>query len=211
MKKKKSIFILFDLDGVILNSEKNMRLTWSQTKVKFKLNQDFTKYKKYIGLPFDEILKKININSNIDEIREYYFKISKINNYKLSLFSKVKDTIRDLEKKKIKYSIVTSKDKIRTNVIINKFKLKPISIHCPKKKLRGKPFPDQLNECLIKNKINKKKVNVLYVGDTYYDYKVAKSCKIKFIFATYGFGRSLKVYKNKINNIYQLSKIIEKI
>lgn len=211
MKKKKSIFIIFDLDGVILNSEKNMRLTWSQTRAKFKLNQSFAKYKKYIGLPFNEILKKININSNIDEIREYYFKISKINNYKLSLFSKVKDTIRDLEKKKIKYSIVTSKDKIRTNVIINKFKLKPISIHCPKKKLRGKPFPDQLNECLIKNKINKKKVNVLYVGDTYYDYKVAKSCKIKFIFATYGFGRSLKVYKNKINNIYQLSKIIEKI
>ena len=202
---------MFDLDGVILNSEKNMRLTWSQTKVKFKLNQDFTKYKKYIGLPFDEILKKININSNIDEIREYYFKISKINNYKLSLFSKVKDTIRDLEKKKIKYSIVTSKDKIRTNVIINKFKLKPISIHCPKKKLRGKPFPDQLNECLIKNKINKKKVNVFYVGDTYYDYKAAKSCKIKFIFATYGFGKSLSVYKNKINTIHQLSKIIEKI
>lgn len=202
---------MFDLDGVILNSEKNMRLTWSQTKVKFKLNQDFTKYKKYIGLPFDEILKKININSNIDEIREYYFKISKINNYKLSLFSKVKDTIRDLEKKKIKYSIVTSKDKVRTNVIINKFKLKPISIHCPKKKLRGKPFPDQLNECLIKNKINKKKVNVFYVGDTYYDYKAAKSCKIKFIFATYGFGKSLSVYKNKINTIHQLSKIIEKI
>ena len=120
MKKKKSIFILFDLDGVILNSEKNMRLTWNQTRVKFKLNQSFTKYKRYVGLPFNDILKKINIKSNIDEIRKYYFKISKINNFKLSLFPKVKDTIRDLEKKKIKYSIVTSKDKIRTNIIINK-------------------------------------------------------------------------------------------
>ena len=211
MKKKKSIFILFDLDGVILNSEKNMRLTWNKTKVKFKLNQSFTKYKRYVGLPFNDILKKINIKNNIDEIRKYYFKISKINNYKLSLFPKVKDTIRDLEKKKIKYSIVTSKDKIRTNIIINKFKLKPTSTHCPKKKLRGKPFPDQLNECLIKNKINKKKVEVFYVGDTYYDYKAANNCKIKFIFAAYGFGKSMRVYKNKINNINQLLKIIEKI
>ena len=142
--KKNKIFIMFDLDGVILNSEKNMKITWEQTKKKFKLNQSFFSYKKYVGLPFNDILKKIKVKKNFGEIKAHYMSVSKKKNNKLSLFPKTKKTLELIEKNKIKYSIVTSKDRKRTNLIINKFKLRPVSIHCPKKKLRGKPFPDQL-------------------------------------------------------------------
>ena len=56
MKKKK--LIIFDLDGVLINSIKNMEYALDNTNKKLGLNLKFNEYKKYIGLPFFEILKK---------------------------------------------------------------------------------------------------------------------------------------------------------
>ena len=51
MKNKKGL-IIFDLDGVLINSEQNMSYAWSQTCKKLKLKISFNKYKKYVGLGF---------------------------------------------------------------------------------------------------------------------------------------------------------------
>ena len=54
--------IIFDLDGVIVDSEKNMRHSWEHVKKKYKINKNFNDYKKKIGLPFKNILKEIKID-----------------------------------------------------------------------------------------------------------------------------------------------------
>ena len=51
--------IIFDLDGVLINSLKNMEYALKNTNKKLGLNLKFSRYKKYIGLPFFEILRKI--------------------------------------------------------------------------------------------------------------------------------------------------------
>ena len=38
--------IIFDLDGVIVDTEKNMRHSWEYVKKKYKINKNFTDYKK---------------------------------------------------------------------------------------------------------------------------------------------------------------------
>ena len=79
-----------------------------------------------------------------------------------------------------------------------------LSIHCPNAKLKGKPYPDQILNCLHKNKFKKKKA--AYIGDTYHDYLAAKRAGISFIFATYGFGKQKKIYKNNIKNLNEIKK-----
>ena len=69
MKKE---IIGFDLDGVIINSLKNMESAWNYTCKKNNLNISFEKYKKLIGLPFTHILKKLKIKKNYKKIQQDY-------------------------------------------------------------------------------------------------------------------------------------------
>ena len=57
-KNKK--LILFDLDGVLIKSLKNMQMAWTITNKKFNLNISFKNYKKHIGKPFTNILNTLN-------------------------------------------------------------------------------------------------------------------------------------------------------
>lgn len=198
MKKK---FFIFDLDGVIFDSKKNMELTWSKTSKKFNLNVSFNKYFEKIGLPFLKILESLNIKPE-QKILEYYKDISlkKINHVKP--YKNVTKIFEYLKKKKIKYSIVTSKDYKRSKYLLKKFDIKPCSIHCPTKNLRGKPFPDQILFSLRKNKIMAKEA--CFIGDTKIDYMAAKNAKVTFIFAKYGYGKNHKMYKYRISNFDQI-------
>ena len=203
LKKK---LIILDLDGVILDSKNNMKFAWNKTNKKFNLNVNFERYFENIGLPFHEILIKLKIKPS-KRISNFFKQasIEKINLIKL--YKTVKNFINLLERKKIQYSIVTSKDLFRTKLFLKKFKIKPLSIHCPNKKLRGKPYPDHLIKVLKKNHIIKD--DACYVGDTMVDYLAAKNAKISFIFAKYGYGKNSKLYKNKISKFSDLKKYID--
>jgi phosphoglycolate phosphatase len=201
MKKK---LIIFDLDGVIIDSKKNMQIAWDQTSKRFNLNLSFKNYYKYLGLNFKEIMIQLKITKNIKEIKNYYIKQSIKNINSIKLFKGLKGTLNLLKKKSL-ISIVTSKDKFRTMRILKKFNLTFDYVSCPQKKLKSKPYPDQILKSMKKYKI--KKENVVYIGDSHYDYLAAKRAGIKFIFAKYGYGRYFDFYKKKIKQISDLKKI----
>ena len=69
MKKK---VIAFDLDGVIIDSLPNMKISWNETCKKNDLNISFLKYKKLIGVPFIQILKKLNVRNKLKKIQQDY-------------------------------------------------------------------------------------------------------------------------------------------
>ena len=59
MKKK---ILIFDLDGVLIDSKENMFLSWKQVQEKHNLKQiKFYDYFKNIGRPFNDILKILGI------------------------------------------------------------------------------------------------------------------------------------------------------
>ena len=207
MKKKNFQYFIFDLDGVILNSLDNMNYSWSKTRKEFNIKAHFRDYKKFIGLPFETILYNLKVKNNYQQIKKFYGKTSKIKIKKIKLYSNVKKVLKIFKNKNLDYSIVTSKDINRTKKIIKFFNLYPKSIHCPKKSLRGKPYPDQILECLKKNKIKNKK-KVCYVGDTNFDYLAAKKAGIGFIYCNYGYGKKSIKYKHKINNFKSLVSYI---
>jgi phosphoglycolate phosphatase len=205
LTKKFSHFI-FDIDGVILNSKINMKFSWNKTNAKLKLKKKFSEYFKNIGLPFPEILKKMNIKNNHKRIEQEYKKNSIKFVKKINLYKNIKEFISHLDSKKIPYYIVTSKDRVRTKKFLYNYKIFPKTIHCPSVKFKGKPRPDLINHCIKINHINKKEC--CYVGDTEHDYSAATKAKIKFIFASYGYGEKKTKYKFIINKPEQLFKFV---
>ena len=100
--KDKSLY-LFDLYGVIIDSKKNMRVSWNLVNKKFGLNISFNKYFFLIGRDFSDILRKLKIKKkNFNQIEKTFKKESIKNFNKYKLYPKVKSVLNDLEKKKIK-------------------------------------------------------------------------------------------------------------
>lgn len=204
-KNKNSKIIVFDLDGVLLNSKTNMRLAWNFTKKINNLSTPFEKYFENIGTPFINILKKIKINKNQLNIQKSFKEGSLKNINKIRLYPNVRKVLKNLKEKKYLVGILTSKDKKRSLKILKKFKIINFFdfIECPDKMIKGKPFPDHLLK-IMKNYSVKPK-NVTYVGDMHSDYLTAKRAKVNFIFAKYGYGSVKKT--NKIKKIDELLKI----
>ena len=194
--------IIFDLDGVLVNSLENMRYTWTKVKKKFELTIPFKEYEKNIGLPFLKILKNLKIKKHNLDIKEYYKKISSENQNRIKIYNGVNKTLKDL-KKNNKLAIFTSKDKDRTKKILKKFNIKFDLVVTPDDLKFGKPNPEGINLILKKLKYNKK--NCIYIGDSLQDFIAAKRAKVIFLFATWGYGKLIfKSYKiKKINEIFK--------
>ena len=105
---KKKSFLMFDLDGVVFDSKKNMELAWNETSKKFGLNIAFSLYFKKIGMPFLKILESLGIKPN--KIIYKYFKevsLKKINTIKP--YKDVLNLFRFLKKKKLNFRLLHQK------------------------------------------------------------------------------------------------------
>ncbi len=87
LKNKK--LLIFDLDGVLIDSLQNMRLALKQTCLNLEINLEFKNYRKFIGLPFEDIMKKMGIRKNIPLIKKNIFFIHKNISIKLKLKIKI--------------------------------------------------------------------------------------------------------------------------
>ena len=203
MKKK---IIAFDLDGVIINSLKNMEKSWINACKKNNLNISFEKYKKLIGLPFVEILRRLKIKKNYKKIQQDYRFFSLKYIKLINCYDDIKKLL-NLLKKKYKIVIITSKEKNISKYILKKNNIKYNMLITPNDVKKGKPDPESIKKVIKKFLL--KRENILFIGDTYYDYKFAKNSKVDFLFANWGYG-DIKIKKvKKLNKPYELLNKIE--
>ena len=181
--------IIFDFDGVLIDSINNMKFAWGKTKKKSNIKIPFNNYKKFIGLPFIEILKKLKINKK-------YFKIisRNYNHYSLKKISLMKIKKKDLTVLNTSFKILGKNKKLFKHKIF------------PSNKLRGKPYPDGLNKIISNSKFKKKEA--IYLGDTIYDFQSAKLAKIKFLHANWGYQENKKKGIKKIEKLSDLTIFI---
>ena len=207
MKKKNKKLFLFDLDGVLVDSKKNMEKSWSMVNKKFKYNKNFKQYFSKIGIPFEKILFKLNIKRDLENAKLLYQKTSIKNEKLIRLYPKVKKILKLLIEDGNKVGIVTSKDKKRSLKIIKKFKLKFSTVQCPEKNIKGKPNKDLIIRALAKTGF--KNIDTYYIGDTNIDYITSKRANVNFIFAKYGYGRLKNKPHYSIKKISDLIKLIK--
>ena len=120
--------VIFDLDGVLINSKKNMQISWNIVRKKFKIKKTFNNYFKFLGYPFFDILKKLSIEKNFKQIQTEYNRNSINNLNNIKLYKDISKILEFLIKKKIKLAIVTSKNKDRTLKLVRKMFLKLLQI-----------------------------------------------------------------------------------
>ena len=199
--------IIFDMDGVLIDSINLMQKAW-----KFSGGEKyapFDEYKKYIGIPFVQICEKLGIkNEKIQNIKKKYFAYSRQNIQDITLCKNVKSTLKKLRKEKVKLSVVTSKDYQAAYDILTYFKLEIDCLIAPNSPFyqgRDKPFGDPLlHSCVLTHtSINQ----TLFIGDMLSDYQAAKNANIDFIFANYGYGK-IDLSVNSIQNIKEILLLI---
>lgn len=203
LKNKK--LIIFDLDGVLIDSIPNMKYALKQTSNSFGFNLSFEKYRKYIGLPFEQIMKKMGLKSNIPLIKKKYIFFS---NKKIKKIIITKKNIKILRKLKnnFKLAIFTSKDAKRTKKILSRYKVFDYVVTSDDV-TKGKPDPEGLKK-IIKF-FNLKKKETIFMGDSFYDYKCAVNAKVSYCHANWGYHK-LKNSKKilKIQKMEQFLKLI---
>jgi phosphoglycolate phosphatase len=197
---------LFDLDGVILDSKKNMKVAWSHVNKIYKLNISFNKYFALIGKDFKEILKELGIEYKYFSGIEKNFKDKSISNFNIyKLYPKVRLILKILKTHKIKTGLVTSKDCFRTKKVLKKFSLKFDEVRCSDGKLNSKPKPDKILSIIRKLKIKKK--NTIYVGDMLVDKLTAQNAGVDYIHASYGYSKKIK-HVNLIKSFDEIIKFL---
>jgi phosphoglycolate phosphatase len=192
--------IIFDFDGVIIDSKKNMSLAWNSVCRELSSKVLFATYFKNIGLPFNEILKKIKFEKNFRSANFLYNKAAVDNQHRIKLFAGAKKIVNQLHKKKI-ICLVTSKSRQRTKTLIKKFKLKFDYVFCPEDFSPFKPNPKIITN--LKNKLNLNLSEIVYIGDMPIDRKFAKLAGVDFIHASYGYGKKVK-YGNSVRDLKDL-------
>ncbi len=206
MKNKKGL-IIFDLDGVLINSEQNMSYAWSQTCKKLKLKISFNKYKKYVGLGFFEILNKLKVKKKYHNdafIHYNFYSKRKIN--KIKLFPNVRQVLTKI-KYNYKIALFTSKNKSRVKKITSNLNLSFSKVVTLEDVVKPKPSPEGLKKII--NDFNFKKREIFYVGDTLHDLQAAKLAKINYIQCNWGFQKIHKKNIFKIKRIADLTNILE--
>tara|TARA_B100000575_G_C23078920_1_gene621514 strand:+ start:157 stop:777 length:621 start_codon:yes stop_codon:yes gene_type:complete len=204
----KTKLVIFDLDGVLINSLPNMIYSWNIVRKKFNIKNSFSEYYKFIGLDFFEILENLKIK------KKYFIKIKKtysessIKEFnKIKLYPNVKKTLLKLSKQ-VNLAILTSKDSARTKKILNKLlpEIKFKTVQSPIRSFRPKPFPDLMFKTISENNVFLEEA--IFVGDSKFDLEMAKKSKVKFVYAKYGYSNIKKKNINSISSISSIFKFI---
>lgn len=217
MNLKKFELIIFDLDGTLVDSAKDIMIANNKTLEKFGYKPISFKNVKHIigqGIRVNIIrsLKMQNVKINKkkeNEMYNFFFSFYKKNLYvKSKIYVGLNSFLKNLKKRGYKLVVCSNKLEELTKIVLKKTKLIKYFdfVAGGDTFAHRKPHPSVLNNVIKKFKINKN--NVLFIGDSEHDYHSALNSNIKFCLKTNGFtnkpisffkkSHKLKSYTNKI-------------
>ena len=206
MNLKNFELIIFDLDGTLVDSAKDIMIANNKTLVKFGYKPiSFKNVKDIIGqgIRVNIIrslkMQKIKISKKKEnEMHDYFFSFYKKNLFiESKVYVGLKSFLKKLDEKDYKLAVCSNKLEELTKIVLKKTKLSKYFdfVAGGDTFTHRKPHPSVLNNVVKKFKINKKKA--LFIGDSEHDYHSAKNSNIKFCLKTKGFTNKPVSYFNK--------------
>lgn len=178
--------VLFDFDGVLIDSRDNMAAAWAAIRRRFGVQPTFTDYFAHVGKPFRTILSEIGIDARHPEIEKEYAAASLQNEDKLRVFDGVPEMLDRLRDEGAEIALLTSKDEERSRRFLELFSLPINEVYSPSLGLPGKPAPDLFHLAADRWKIHPSEL--WFVGDMPVDRQGAKAAGARYIHCLWGYG-----------------------
>ena len=212
--------ILFDADGTLMDSEKDVFLCFKYI-LKSNLNIDIghESFQKMAGLSLEKVFEGVLKTNQHDlaieltkKYREYYIDEKHFLDNTV-LFDGVRETLKELKSNGFILVIVSSKPKRALEYMVNYFDLNmfDLLLGTGESNFKHKPDPEVINYSLKKFNIDKK--DAIIVGDTQADIIAGHNAGIDSIALTYGYDTIENLEKNSptyiINRFNEILEIIE--
>ena len=218
MKKLEKKLIIFDADGTIWDSEKDVFLAFNHT-LKNNGNKEITKeeFQKLAGLDLEEMFKCVLpkdketlANEYVKKYREYYIDEGHYAD-ETTLFENVKETLENLKKQGFYIAIASGKPKRILDKMVECFHLNEFELvlGTGESCFKPKPDPEVLN--YIMNELNVSKKDAVMVGDTKADIMAGKNARIDTIAVTYGYENLEILEKSNPTYLIDDFKTLEEI
>jgi HAD superfamily hydrolase (TIGR01549 family) len=204
--------IIFDVDGVLVDSNRIIIDLFKETAKKMKLeipsDEDIVEL---MGQSLEDNIKFLWPDCDVDlfakKYRERFIKI------KIPTFEGTVDAIEELKKAGLKLGIVSGKKRfyLEKNLIDAGFNLELFDVIISAEDSKEhKPSPKPI--LIACEKIGVKPTETLYVGDARFDYEAARDAKANFVAVHHGLlsEKELKNFgvKNIINAVSDLPKFL---
>lgn len=177
--------VIFDLDGVIIDSLEVQRLAFETVYRRFRKHDEppFTEFMKHSGDSLHNIFSRMNLPL---EMIETYRAISSENIYRIKLHNGIKELLPGLKNTNNYCGLCTGKERKRTIDIMRKFDLLGFFdiIVCSDDIRFPKPDPESIY--VISGHLNVELENMIIVGDAVNDILCARNAGIKSIAFTWG-------------------------
>jgi len=186
--KKKYKLLVFDVDGTLVDTDDVVIKTWQELLVK--LNYNLNEYSNeflrgFSGPPLDDSLKKMFPNLELEYTKKLYENITrKYYDSDIHIFANSKEVIDRLKSEGYKLAIFTSKNKemtlytLKISGFANYFDL----IISRDDVINPKPNIEGLLK--IRDFFNINLDDILYIGDSKFDYLTSLNAKIDCILLT---------------------------
>jgi len=200
--------VFFDFDGVLIDSLPTMEIAWESVKKNFKLDVEFSDYSKYIGLPFFDILRNLNIKEELSkDVHDHYSEKSTFYRDKVKLNPYAKDILLWLKNNNFKTAIVTSKDLKRSKQLTEMFDLKIDLLITPELTRKGKPNPEPL--FLAAKNLSVNLSESIFIGDMSSDMKCAEQAGCFYLHYLMGYQKLIKTsYGGNISSLREIKEFI---
>ena len=181
--------LIFDIDGTLVDNEKVVIATWQETILQlFGKHYETSDLNFVLGIPGVTTMERLGAENPQEAFVVWGQNFIK-HKAEIELFPHIEHTIAALKSKGLDLGLVTSRTHGELN---NDFALGEIIEHfgtiiCVTDAPRPKPNPDPLLVYLERCGLSPDEV--LYIGDSDYDYQCAKNAKVDFGVALWGDNR----------------------
>jgi phosphoglycolate phosphatase len=198
--------VIFDLDGVLLDSRENMQVSWAAVQRAVGTAVPFENYFREIGKPFADIMDVLGLGSVEREAERAYMTASLQQSRLLRWFDGVEPMLTGLQDLGVKLAIVTSKDRQRTVKLVERLPVDFSTVQSPAAGLRGKPAPDHL--LIACAHANTDPAQAIFVGDMIVDQQAANRANLDFIFAAWGYGKVVPGSRAELNQPIDILQMV---
>lgn len=178
---------LFDLDGVLVDSRAAMEEAWEAVQRELAVTVPFAAYFREIGRPFADIMERLGLGEQREEIERVYFAYAVRTAPRVPAFPGVEEALSRLAVAGVKLGVVTSKARPQTYWTLSQFDVPFETIQTPEDRHPGKPSPWPL--LIAASEARTDVADAVFIGDMDVDCAAARHAGMRFLHAAWGYGR----------------------